>query len=78
MDPQIMIIGPTLAIKKLLNQTSYELKDIRLLEINEGFVAPSAVVEPEIGLKPEIVKANGVGIALGHPIENTGCRLVAP
>jgi acetyl-CoA C-acetyltransferase len=75
-DPRIMGIGPIPAIKKLMKQTGYDLKDIELFEINEAFAAPSIVVERELGLNPEIVNVNGGGIALGHPIGNTGCRIV--
>jgi acetyl-CoA acetyltransferase family protein len=75
-DPRIMGIGPIPAIKKLLKQTGYELKNIELFELNEAFAAPSIVVERELGLNPEIVNVNGGGIALGHPIGNTGCRIV--
>jgi len=75
-DPRYMGIGPIPAVKKLLKQTGYELKDIELFEINEAFAAPSLVVERELGLNPEIVNVNGGGIALGHPIGNTGCRIV--
>ena len=75
-DPRIMGIGPTPAIRKVLKQTGYELKDIELFEINEPFAAPYLAVERELGLNPEIVNVNGGGIALGHPIGNTGCRLV--
>jgi acetyl-CoA C-acetyltransferase len=75
-DPRMMGIGPIPAIKKLLKQTGYGLKEIELFEINEAFAAPSVAVERELGLNPEIVNVNGGGIALGHPIGNTGCRLV--
>jgi acetyl-CoA C-acetyltransferase len=75
-DPRMMGIGPIPAIKKLLKQTSVDLKDIELFEINEAFAAPLVAVERELGLNPEIVNVNGGGIALGHPIGNTGCRLV--
>ncbi len=75
-DPRIMGIGPIPAIKKLLKQTGYKLEDIELFEINEAFAAPSIVVERELGLNPERVNVNGGGIALGHPIGNTGCRIV--
>ena len=75
-DPRIMGIGPIPAIKKLMKQTGYDLKDIELFEINEAFAAPSIAVERELGLNPEIVNVNGGGIALGHPIGNTGCRIV--
>src|SRR4030043_1098622 len=75
-DPRIMGIGPIPAIKKVLKQTGYELKDIELFEINEPFAAPFLAVEQELGLNPDIVNVNGGGIALGHPIGNTGCRIV--
>ena len=44
-DPRIMGIGPIPAIKKLMKQTGYDLKDIELFEINEAFAAPSMAVE---------------------------------
>ncbi len=75
-DPRMMGIGPIPAIKKLLKQTGYEIKDIELFEINEAFAAPLVAVERELGLNPEIVNVNGGGIALGHPIGDTGCRIV--
>jgi acetyl-CoA C-acetyltransferase len=75
-DPRIMGIGPIPAIKKVLKQTGYALQNIELFEINEPFAAPYLVVERELGLDPEIVNVNGGGIALGHPIGNTGCRIV--
>ncbi|MDB9822819.1 thiolase family protein [Deltaproteobacteria bacterium] len=75
-DPKIMGIGPISAIRKLLKQTGYKLEDIQLFEINEAFAAPSLAVERELGLNRDIVNVNGSGIAIGHPIGNTGCRLV--
>ncbi len=75
-DPRIMGIGPIPAIRKLLQQTGVALKAIELFEINEAFAAPSVAVEKELGLNREIVNVNGGGIALGHPIGNSGCRLV--
>jgi acetyl-CoA acetyltransferase family protein len=75
-DPRMMGIGPIPAIRKVLKLTGYELKDIELFEINEAFAAPSLIVERELGLNSEIVNVNGGGIALGHPIGNTGCRIV--
>ena len=75
-DPRIMGIGPVSAIRKLLQQTGYRLEDIELFEINEAFASPSVAVERELGLNREIVNVNGGGIALGHPIGNSGCRVV--
>jgi acetyl-CoA C-acetyltransferase len=75
-DPRYMGIGPIYAIRKLLKQTGLSLDDMELIEINEAFASPSVAVERELGLNRDIVNVNGSGIALGHPIGNTGCRLV--
>lgn len=75
-DPRYMGIGPIPAIRKLLQQTGYDIKDMELFEINEAFAATSIAVERELGLDPHLVNVNGGGIALGHPIGNTGCRIV--
>jgi len=75
-DPRIMGIGPIPAVKKIFKQTGYKLEDMELIEINEPFAAPYLAVEQELGLNRDIVNVNGGGIALGHPIGNTGCRIV--
>ena len=75
-DPNIMGIGPIPAVRKLLNQTGLSLSDMELFEINEAFAAPSVAVERELGLNRDIVNVNGSGISLGHPIGDTGCRIV--
>ncbi len=75
-DPRIMGIGPVPAVKKLMKRTGYTLEDMELIEINEAFAAASVAVERELGLKREIVNVNGGGVALGHPIGDTGCRIV--
>jgi acetyl-CoA C-acetyltransferase len=75
-DPRYMGEGPIYAIPRLLKKTGRELKDIQLFEINEAFAAPSVAVERALGLDREIVNVNGGAIALGHPIGDTGCRIL--
>ena len=75
-DPTIMGIGPIPAIRKLMDITDYRIEDMELFEINEAFAAPSVAVERELGLDREIVNVNGGGIALGHPVGNSGCRVI--
>ncbi|MFH1154437.1 MAG: thiolase family protein [Pseudomonadota bacterium] len=75
-DPAVMGIGPIPAIKKLMQMTGYCIEDMDLFEINEAFAAPSVAVERELGLNRDIVNVNGGGIALGHPVGNSGCRVV--
>ena len=75
-DPSYMGIGPVPATKKVLSKVGLSLKDIQLIEINEAFAAQYLSCEKELGLNREIVNVNGSGIALGHPVGATGCRLV--
>ena len=75
-DPSYMGIGPVPATKKVLNKAGLSLKDIQLIEINEAFAAQYLSCERELGLNRDIVNVNGSGIALGHPVGATGCRLV--
>jgi acetyl-CoA C-acetyltransferase len=75
-DPSYMGIGPVPATEKVLSKTGLSLKDIQLIEINEAFAAQYLSCERELGFNRDIVNVNGSGIALGHPVGATGCRLV--
>jgi acetyl-CoA C-acetyltransferase len=75
-DPSYMGIGPVPATRRVLNKAGLSLKDIQLIEINEAFAAQYLSCEKELGLNRDIVNVNGSGIALGHPVGATGCRLV--
>jgi acetyl-CoA C-acetyltransferase len=75
-DPFYMGIGPVPATKQVLKKVGLSLNDIPLIEINEAFAAQYLACEKEMGLNREIVNVNGSGIALGHPVGATGCRLV--
>jgi acetyl-CoA C-acetyltransferase len=75
-DPSYMGIGPVPATKKVLKKVGLSLKDIQLIEINEAFAAQYLSCERELRLNRDIVNVNGSGIALGHPVGATGCRLV--
>ena len=73
--PEIMGIGPIVAIPKVLKLTGMSLKEIGLIELNEAFAAQGLAVMRELGLDPEITNVNGGAIALGHPLGCTGAKL---
>jgi acetyl-CoA acyltransferase len=75
--PDIMGIGPIVAIPKALKLAGLSLKDIGLIELNEAFAAQSLAVIQEAGLDPARVNPNGGAIALGHPLGCTGAKLTA-
>jgi acetyl-CoA C-acetyltransferase len=75
-DPHIMGIGPVPAIRIALEKADLKLKEIDRFEINEAFAAQYLACEKELGLDREKVNVCGSGIALGHPVGASGCRLV--
>jgi acetyl-CoA acyltransferase len=75
--PEIMGIGPVVAIPKVLKQVGLTLADIGLIELNEAFAAQSLAVIRQLNLNQEIVNVNGGAIALGHPLGCSGARLTA-
>ncbi len=75
--PEIMGIGPVMAVPKVLQQAGLTLEDIGLIELNEAFAAQSLAVIRKLGLNEEILNVNGGAIALGHPLGCTGAKLTA-
>ena len=75
-DPAYMGIGPVHAVRKVLKKTGLTLDQVELVEINEAFAAQYLACEKELGLDRTKTNVNGSGIALGHPVGATGCRLV--
>lgn len=75
-DPNIMGIGPVPAIRGALRDAGLELGDVDRFEINEAFAAQYLACERELGLDRDKVNVNGNGIALGHPVGASGCRLL--
>lgn len=75
--PEIMGIGPAVAIPKVLKQVGLTLDDIGLIEMNEAFAAQCVAVIREAGLNEEILNVNGGAIALGHPLGCSGAKLTA-
>lgn len=74
-SPRYMGIGPVPAVEKLLGKLGLSLADIDLIELNEAFASQALACIRELGLDPDRVNVNGGGIALGHPLGATGCRL---
>jgi acetyl-CoA C-acetyltransferase len=74
--PEIMGYGETVAAQKALQKAGLSTKDVRLAELNEAFACVAALAIRELGLDPDIVNVNGGAVALGHPLGNTGTRMM--
>ncbi|WP_078414219.1 acetyl-CoA C-acetyltransferase [Priestia abyssalis] len=73
--PEVMGVGPVVAIPKALKLAGLEVSDIGLFELNEAFASQAIQVIRELGLSEEKVNVNGGAIALGHPLGCTGAKL---
>lgn len=79
-DPTIMGIGPVYAVRKLLERKGLTVKDIDIWELNEAFGTQALAVIRELGIgynAPfENINVWGGALALGHPLGESGCRIV--
>ena len=73
--PELMGIGPVVAIPKALKLAGLTLDDIDLIELNEAFAAQSLAVIRTLELDETQINVNGGAIALGHPLGCTGTKL---
>jgi acetyl-CoA acyltransferase len=74
--PEIMGIGPVVAIPKALAMAGLKLSDIGLIELNEAFAVQAVAVLKELGIDADRVNVNGGAVALGHAIGSSGGRVL--
>ncbi|HWQ74852.1 MAG TPA: acetyl-CoA C-acyltransferase [Syntrophomonas sp.] len=80
--PEVMGIGPAVAIPKCLKEAGLHWGDIEYWEINEAFAAQFLGVgrklkaDYDIDLDMSKCNLNGSGIALGHPVGCTALRII--
>lgn len=79
-DPTLMGLGPIPAVKRLLARTGVSVNEIGAVEINEAFASQSLVCLKELGLENSLPfeKTNvwGGALALGHPLGESGARII--
>lgn len=81
-EPEIMGVGPAVAIPKCLKAAGLDFSDVDYWEINEAFAAQfigaGRKLKEEHGfeLPMDRCNVNGSGIALGHPIGCTALRII--
>jgi acetyl-CoA acyltransferase len=73
--PEIMGMGPVVAVPKALKLAGLKLEDIDVIELNEAFACQALAVMRELGMDQERVNVNGGAVALGHPLGASGAKL---
>jgi len=79
-DPSIMGVGPIYAVRRLLERTGLTVDEIDVVEINEAFSCQVLTCLRELGIETDLPfkKTNlwGGAIALGHPLGESGARII--
>lgn len=76
LEPELVMMTPVPAIRRLMEKTGWKLEDVDLFEINEAFSAQSCAILGELKLDPARLNVNGGAVALGHPIGASGARIL--
>lgn len=74
--PDVMGIGPAVAIPVALERAGLTVDDIDVFEINEAFASQAVYCVEKLNIPLHKVNPNGGAIALGHPLGCTGARQV--
>ena len=76
LEPQLVMMTPVEAVRKLLPKVGWKVEDVDLVELNEAFSVQAVAVIRELGLDPSRVNVQGGAVALGHPIGASGARVL--
>ena len=76
LEPELVMMAPTVAVPKLLAKTGMKLEDFDLIELNEAFAVQPCAVMKNLGMDPAKVNIHGGAVALGHPIGCSGTRIL--
>lgn len=74
--PEWFTTTPSLAIPRAVEKAGLKMSDISFFEINEAFSVISLANNQLMNLDPAIVNVNGGAVALGHPLGNSGSRII--
>jgi acetyl-CoA C-acetyltransferase/acetyl-CoA acyltransferase 2 len=74
-DPKIMGIGPSPAIKLVLEKAKMKQSEIDLFEINEAFAGQTLSCMKDAEIAHDKINIWGGAVALGHPLGASGVRI---
>jgi acetyl-CoA C-acetyltransferase len=75
-EPEWFTTAPSLAIPKALDKAGLTISDIDYWELNQAFAVVGLANMKILGLDPSKVDVNGGAVALGHPLGNSGSRII--
>lgn len=74
--PEWFTTAPSLAVPKALAKAGLKISDVEYWELNQAFSVVGLANIKILGLDPSKVDVNGGAVALGHPLGNSGSRVI--
>ena len=74
--PEWFTTSPSLAVPKALEKANLKVSDIDFWELNQAFSVVGIANTKLLGLDSTKVDVNGGAVALGHPLGNSGSRII--
>ena len=79
-DPTMMGMGPLYSTRKVVERAGVPIEEVEVFEVNEAFASQSLACVRELGIEKnapfEKVNLWGGALALGHPLGESGARVV--
>ena len=74
--PEWFTTAPSKALPKAVEKAGIKLSDLDAVELNEAFSVVGIANTNEMKLDPKKVNINGGAVSLGHPLGNSGSRIL--
>lgn len=74
--PEWFTTAPAKALPKAIEKAGLQLRDLDAIELNEAFAVVGIVNTQQMSLDPAKVNINGGAVSLGHPLGNSGSRIL--
>ena len=75
-EPEWFTTAPSIAVPVALKKAGLEVSDIDYWELNQAFSVVGIYNTKALGLDPSKVDVNGGAVSLGHPLGNSGSRII--
>ena len=75
-EPEWFTTAPSKAVPIALKKAGLETSDVDFWELNQAFSVVGIANTKLLGLDPEKVDVNGGAVSMGHPLGNSGSRIM--
>ena len=74
--PELFTTAPSKALPRAMEKAKLNMQDLDAIELNEAFSVVGVANTREMKLDPAKVNINGGAVSMGHPLGNSGSRII--